>query len=151
MQRRWACCDRLCKWSKVQQKQERYYCLVQGRRTFNHHRNKCYRSRFFRCCLHNCHTETIYLLKANNTPLYIYTFTNNPPTVIKQLPKMINKKIQVYLVIWKNSTKLHLSTNQHERAMDIFHQCVIIVAILKTLEEIETERLSGSTHHIAKM
>ena len=35
--------------------------------------------------------------------------------------------------------------------MDIFHQCVIIIAILKTLEEIETERLHGSTHHIAKM
>ena len=31
--------------------------------------------------------------KANYTPLYINAFSNHPPTVIKQLPKMINKKI----------------------------------------------------------
>ena len=31
--------------------------------------------------------------KANNTPLYINTFSNHPPTIIKQLPKIINKKI----------------------------------------------------------
>ena len=31
--------------------------------------------------------------KANNTPLYINAFFNNPPTVIKQLPKMVSKRI----------------------------------------------------------
>ena len=31
--------------------------------------------------------------KANNTPLYINTFSNHPPAIIKQLPKMINKRI----------------------------------------------------------
>ena len=31
--------------------------------------------------------------KANNTPLYINAFSNHPPTIIKQLPKIINKKI----------------------------------------------------------
>ena len=31
--------------------------------------------------------------KANNTPLYINAFSNHPPTIIKQLPKMINKRI----------------------------------------------------------
>ena len=31
--------------------------------------------------------------KANNTPLYINAFSNHPSTIIKQLPKMINKKI----------------------------------------------------------
>ena len=30
--------------------------------------------------------------KANSTPLYINTFSNHPPTIIKQLPKMINKR-----------------------------------------------------------
>ena len=30
---------------------------------------------------------------ANNTPLYINAFSNHPPTIIKQLPKMINKRI----------------------------------------------------------
>ena len=35
--------------------------------------------------------------------------------------------------------------------MEIFHQCLSIIAILKTLEEVETERLYGSTHHRAKM
>ena len=31
--------------------------------------------------------------KANNTPLYINAFSNHPPTTIKQLPKMISKRI----------------------------------------------------------
>ena len=31
--------------------------------------------------------------KANNTPLYINAFSNHPPTIIKQLPKMISKRI----------------------------------------------------------
>ena len=31
--------------------------------------------------------------KANNTPLYINAFSNHPPTIIKQLLKMINKRI----------------------------------------------------------
>ena len=31
--------------------------------------------------------------KANNTTLYINNFSNHLPTIIKQLPKMINKKI----------------------------------------------------------
>ena len=34
--------------------------------------------------------------------------------------------------------------------MEIFHRYLIIV-ILKTLEETETESLYGSTHHMAKM
>ena len=31
--------------------------------------------------------------KANNTLLYINTFSNHPPTIIKQLPKVISKRI----------------------------------------------------------
>ena len=31
--------------------------------------------------------------KTNNTPLYINAFYNHPPTTIKQLPKMMNKRI----------------------------------------------------------
>ena len=31
--------------------------------------------------------------KANNTPLYINAFSNHPPTFIKQLPKMTNKRL----------------------------------------------------------
>ena len=31
--------------------------------------------------------------KANNTPLYINASSNHPPTIIKQLLKMINKRI----------------------------------------------------------
>ena len=31
--------------------------------------------------------------KANNKPLYINAFLNHPPAIIKQLPKMINKRI----------------------------------------------------------
>ena len=31
--------------------------------------------------------------KANNTPLHIIAFSNHPPTIIKQLSKIINKRI----------------------------------------------------------
>ena len=31
--------------------------------------------------------------KANNTPLYINALANHPPTIIKQFPNMINKRI----------------------------------------------------------
>ena len=31
--------------------------------------------------------------KANGTPLYINGFSNHPPTIIKQFPKMTNKRI----------------------------------------------------------
>ena len=31
--------------------------------------------------------------RANNTPLYINAFSNHPPTIIKQLAKMIDKRI----------------------------------------------------------
>ena len=31
--------------------------------------------------------------KVNNTPLYINVYSNHPPTIIKHLPKMINKMI----------------------------------------------------------
>ena len=31
--------------------------------------------------------------KANNTPLHINAFSNHPPTIISQLPKIINKRI----------------------------------------------------------
>ena len=31
--------------------------------------------------------------KANNTLLYINTFSNHPPIIIKQLPKVISKRI----------------------------------------------------------
>ena len=34
--------------------------------------------------------------------------------------------------------------------MDIFHQFLSIIAILKMLKEIETERLFDLTHHVAK-
>ena len=50
---------------------------------------------------------------ANNTPLSINTFSNHPPTIVKKLPKMINKRISDLSCNKKNSRKLNLSTNQH--------------------------------------
>ena len=38
-------------------------------------------------------TKYFPFLKANNTPVYLNAFSNHPPTAIKQLPKMINKRI----------------------------------------------------------
>ena len=40
--------------------------------------------------------------KQNNTPLYIYSESNHPCSIIKQLPSMTNKRI------------LNLSCNEHE-------------------------------------
>ena len=48
--------------------------------------------------------------KANNTPICINALSNHPSTIIKQLPKMMSKRISD---LRKNSTKLKLSTNQH--------------------------------------
>ena len=31
--------------------------------------------------------------KPNNAPLYIRTKSNHPPSIVKQLPKMVNKRI----------------------------------------------------------
>ena len=88
--------------------------------------------------------------RANNALLYINGFPNHPPVIIKQLPKMINREFQIYLIIRKSSTKLNLSIKQYWRIMDIFHQFLSIIAILKMLKEIETERLFDLTYHIAK-
>ena len=60
---------------------------------------------------------------------------------------MINRRtstgeLQIYLVIWKNSAKLHLSVNQHQRIVDHFHECLIIIAILKTLAKMETKEMT---------
>ena len=31
--------------------------------------------------------------KPNNTPLYIYAKSNHPSSIVKELPKMVNKRI----------------------------------------------------------
>ena len=55
--------------------------------------------------------------------------------------KWSTRESQTYLVIIKNYTKLNLPTNQHQRIKAFFHQCLMIIAILKALKGIETERL----------
>ena len=65
--------------------------------------------------------------------------------------KWSTREFQIHPVIMKSSTKLNLSLKQHWRIVDIFHQCLSIIAMLKMLEEIETEKFYGSTHHKAKM
>ena len=60
-------------------------------------------------------------------------------------------EFQIYPVTRKSLTKLILSMKQHERIVHAFHQCLLEIAILKTLKYIVTERLIGSAHHIANM
>ena len=74
--------------------------------------------------------------KVNNTLLYINAFSKHPPTVIKQLAKIINNRI----------SDLSYDKEGFDKVKSVYE-----TAILKTLEEIETDRLYGSTHHIAKL
>ena len=81
--------------------------------------------------------------KASNTPLYINVVSNYPPTIIKQLPKMINRKISDLSCNKEKFDKVKFVYKPALKDSGHFHQCIIIIAILKTLEEIETERLYG--------
>ena len=51
--------------------------------------------------------------KANNTLLYINAISHHPPTITKQLPKMINKKISDLSCNKKSLKKLNLPVKQH--------------------------------------
>ena len=48
-------------------------------------------------------------------------------------------------------TKLNLSIKHPLKESGHFHQCFLIIVILKKLKKIETESLHGSTHHIADL
>ena len=50
--------------------------------------------------------------KASKTPLYISVFCNHPPAIIKQLPKMINKRISDLSCNKEEFNKVK-SVNQH--------------------------------------
>ena len=63
----------------------------------------------------------------------------------------MNKRISDLSFNKKKIDKVKSDYESALRIVDIFHRCLITIAILKTLEEIETGRLYGSTHHIAKM
>ena len=61
---------------------------------FHHHRKKDYhQSRFLDVTFNFARKKCFLSRKANNTPIYINSFSNHPPTIIKQLPKMIKKRI----------------------------------------------------------
>ena len=74
-----------------------------------------------------------------NTPLYIKALSNHPPAIIKQLPKMINKRILYLFYNMNSSTKSVYE--QHKRIADILHQYLLIIAILKIVQEMETGRI----------
>ena len=50
-------------------------------------------------------------MKPNNVPLYINKLSNHPPTIIKQLPKMI--EFPDCLAMQQNSTRPNQHTNEH--------------------------------------
>ena len=73
-----------------QQNEEKYYCIIPKGSIFNHHRNKPYSNKFCGCYLP---TEKYFpFQKAKNTPRSINAFSNDLPTIITQLLKVINKK-----------------------------------------------------------
>ena len=51
--------------------------------------------------------------KPNNNRLYINCKSNHPPPIIKELPKMVNKKFKVFLAMRKNLVRQNLSTKMH--------------------------------------
>ena len=53
--------------------------------------------------------------KPNNAPLYIHSKSNHPPSIIKQLPSMTNKRMtnKAYPVTKLSLTKLRLRTERH--------------------------------------
>ena len=88
---------------------------------------------------------------ANNAPLYINAFSNHPPTIIKQLPKMINKRIsdlscnKEEFDKVKSVYKSALKDNGHFSSMSYNGSNT------QNARRIETGISYGSTHHIAKM
>lgn len=74
------------------------------------------------------------------------SFLTNDLQSSKSCLKWWTREFQVYSVTRNKLPKLNLSMKQHKRILNIFHQCLLIKAILKTLGEIETERLYGSTN-----
>ena len=81
---------------------------------------------------------------------------NHPPTIIKQLPKTINKRISDLSC---NKEEFGKVKSVYETALKVSGHFSIIAIYVdmsfnnsnKTLDKKETERLNGSTHHIAKM
>ena len=81
---------------------------------------------------------------------------NHPPTIIKQWPKTINKRISDLSC---NKEEFGKVKSVYETALKVSGHFSIIAIYVdmsfnnsnKTLEKKEAERLNGSTHHIAKM
>ena len=49
-------------------------------------------------------------IKPNTRPVYVHTKSNHPPSIIKNIPASINKRLSVlssYEEVFKNSTKIH--------------------------------------------
>ena len=88
--------------------------------------------------------------KAINTPLYINAFSNSQPTIIKQLPKMINKRISDLSCNKEEFDKVKPVSESVLKDSGHFSPMSYNNSITQALEEIETGRLYGSTNHMAK-
>ena len=89
----------------------------------------------------NLATKKYFLFrKASNTPLYINVFSNHLPTIIKQLLKMVNKRI----------SDLSCNKGEFDKVRSVYESALKQI-LLKTLGEIETGKLYRSTYNIAKM
>ena len=84
------------------QDKERYYCSLQIWVNFYYHWYKLDRNRLLRCIIQTRDGNFFPYGKSSNTIPYIYSESNHPPLIIKQLPLMINKGIS------------NLSCNEHE-------------------------------------
>ena len=89
--------------------------------------------------------------KAINTPLYINAFSNSQPIIIKQLPKVINKRISDLSCNKEEFDKVKPFYESALKDSGHFSPMSYNNSITQTLEEIETGRLYGSTNHMAKM
>ena len=89
--------------------------------------------------------------KANNTPLYINAFSNHPSTIIKQLPKMINKKISELSCNKEEFDKVKSGYESALKDSGHFSSMSYNNGNTQNARRKRNRKVYGSTRHTAKM
>ena len=127
--------------------------IIQRRRTFNHHQNKSYliETDFLDVTFNHATKKHFPFRKANNTRLNVNTFSNPSPTIIKQLSKIINKRISDLSC---NKEELDKVKSVFELAVKDSGHILSITCNNSNTQNARSNRnrkLYGSTHHIVKI
>ena len=84
--------------------------------------------------------------KPSNTPLYIHSESNHPPSIIKQLPSMINKRISNLSC---NEHEFNKANPLYESALKnfVFNYSMKFEAPVENARRNRNRKLYGSIHH----